>query len=262
MAAIPVGRVPLRENRRALRTLSLVLVLGVWQTFGPLKPRVLSYPSEVLRSAWDLAVVENRLLPALLITLQGLSIGFLIAAVLGVALGFAMGRVRLVELALYPYMMALHATPRIALVPLLVLWCGIDLKLRVVVVVMSAIFPILINTYNGARRVDRAYLETAEAFAATPAQVMRTVVAPASVPYVFAGLRIGIIRALIGVIVAEMTASTAGTGRLIIALGSFFQTGRLLVPIVLLGILGIALSRGMQAMQDRIAPWATTTGDK
>ena len=241
---------------RSLLLGSLLVVLVLWETLGRLQPRLLSYPSQIAGSAWDLIVVENKVLPALLVTLQGLLLGFIIAAVVGIVIGFAMGRSRLVELVLYPYAMALYATPRIALVPLLVLWFGIDLELRIVVVVLSAAFPIMINTYNGARHTDHAYLDAAAAFAATQMQTLRTVVVPGALPYVFAGLRVGMVRALIGVIVAEMTASVVGTGRLIIELGAFFQTGRLLVPILLLGVLGVLLSSGMVKLQEIVTPWS------
>jgi len=255
----------MRETRRrvgenVLLAGFLVIVLSVWELAGRGNPRVLSYPSQIATSAWELIVVENKVLPALLATVEGLAYGFVIAAVLGIVVGFAMGRIRLVELVLYPYAIALYATPRIALVPLLVLWFGIDLELRVVVVVLSAVFPIMINTYNGARQVDPAYLDAAAAFAATPWQTLRTVVMPASVPYVFAGLRVGMVRALVGVVVAEMTASVVGTGRLIIELGAFFQTGRLLVPVMVLGVLGVVLSVGMAKAQTLAAPWAMREG--
>jgi ABC-type nitrate/sulfonate/bicarbonate transport system permease component len=247
---------PAGGRRWVLHGVTLAVVLAVWQVLGAQQPRTLSYPSQVVDSAWDLIVVEDRLLPALGTTLWGLAIGFAISVVGGVVIGFAMGRNRLVEIILQPYVSALYATPRIALVPLLVLWTGIDLKLRVVVVVLSAIFPVAINTYKGARNVDTDLVETGMAFAASRRQLLRTVVVPASVPYVFAGVRVGIVRALIGVIVAEMTAAVTGTGRLIITLGNFFQTGRLLVPIMALGLLGILLSRLVVLVQRWLAPWS------
>lgn len=249
-------RLGIRQRRVLLQVGSLVPLLVLWQLLGSTNPRILSYPSEIARSAYDLTIVEDRLFPALATTLRGLAIGFGISVVGGIVIGFAMGRNRLVEIILRPYLVALYATPRIALVPLLVLWTGIDLKLRVVVVVLSAIFPIAINVYNGARNVDEHLLETGVSFAASRRQLLRTVVVPASVPYVFAGLRVGIVRALIGVIVAEMTASVTGTGRMIITLGNFFQTGRLLVPIMALGVVGLVLSRGMAAVQRLVAPWS------
>ena len=133
-----------------LRIGSVVAVLVLWEVLGRLDPIVASYPTAIVAAFVELAFVDNTLWPAFATTLQGLVVGFAISSVLGVAIGFAMGRIRLVDLILDPYVSALYATPRIALVPLLVLWVGIDFELRVTIVVLSSIFPIIINTYIGA----------------------------------------------------------------------------------------------------------------
>lgn len=261
-----VGRPPVSLLRRlvdsplALRTASLIVVLTAWQTLGSLNPVILSYPTEILQSAYELIFVENKLLPAFAITLQAFIVGIVIASVLGILLGFLMGRVAVAELLLKPYVMALYATPRIALVPLLVLWFGIDFQMRVIVIILSAMFPIAINAYQGARFIDPEYDETAQSFVATRWQTLLTVIFPATLPFVFAGLRVGFIRGLVGVIVAEMTASIAGTGRLLIELGSFFQTGRLLVPTLVLGVLGLFILWVLDAAQRKITPWTRTAG--
>lgn len=235
---------------------SLIIVLSIWQLVGPLNPIILSYPSEILVSAWELIFVENELLPALGVTFQALFVGFVIAAVGGILLGFLMGRSRVAEVIFRPYVFAFYATPRIALVPLLVLWAGIGFQMRVIIVVLSAIFPIAVNAYQGARYIDPEYDETAAAFVATRYQKLRTMVIPATLPYVFAGLRIGVIRGLVGVIVAEMTAAVTGTGQLLIQLGQFFQTGRLLVPTIALGCFGILFTWLADRAQRKFAPWS------
>lgn len=264
VAVVVRGRTsPLRrllDSPFALRIASLVAVLAAWQVFGSLNPVILSYPTEIIQSAYELIFVENRLLPAFAITLQAFVVGIVIASVLGILLGFLMGRVPVAELLLKPYVMALYATPRIALVPLLVLWFGIDFQMRVIVIILSAMFPIAINAYQGARFIDPEYDETAQSFVANRRQTLFTVVVPATLPFVFAGLRVGLIRGLVGVIVAEMTASIAGTGRLLIELGSFFQTGRLLVPTLVLGVLGLVILWALDAAQRKVTPWVRTSG--
>lgn len=241
-----------------LRIGSVVMVLLLWELLGRFNPIVASYPSAIAAAFVDLGFTQNQLLPAFAETLQGLIVGFAIAAVLGIAIGFAMGRIRLVDLILDPYVSALYATPRVALVPLLVLWVGIDFELRVTIVVLSAIFPIIINTYIGAKSVDRELIDTGRAFAAGSWQLLTTIVVPASLPYLFAGLRIGVARALVGIIVAEMTAAVTGTGQLIIQYGRFFQTDRLFVPIIILGLFSIVLAEIVYFMQRRATPWART----
>lgn len=245
-----------RRQRVTWAVGTFVVVIAVWQLVGPLNPIILSYPTEILSSAWDLIVVEDRIIPAFATTLHALAVGLAVSIVGGVLLGFLMGRVQVAEVLLRPYVFALYATPRIALIPLLVLWFGIGFDMRVIVVILSAIFPIAVNAYQGARYIDPDYDETASAFVASRYQTLRTVVIPATVPFVFAGLRIGLIRGLVGVIVAEMTAAAVGTGRLLIQLGQFFQTGRLLVPTIILGLLGILFVWVLDSIQKKFAPWS------
>jgi ABC-type nitrate/sulfonate/bicarbonate transport system permease component len=239
-----------------LRLVSLAIVLVAWESLGRLSPRVASHPTAIASAFVELAFVDNTLLPAFWVTLQGLAVGFVIAAVLGVVIGYAMGRIRLVDLILDPYVSALYATPRIALVPLLVLWVGIDFELRLTIVVLSAVFPIIINTYIGAKNVDRELLDAGRAFAANGWQLLTTVVLPGSLPYLFAGLRIGVARGIVGIIVAEMTAAVTGTGQLIIQFGRFFQTDRLFVPVIILGLFSIVLAELVYFLQRRSTPWA------
>lgn len=246
----------LMRHPNLLRLASVIVVLGLWELFGRTAPIVASYPTAIWAAFIELAFVSNELLPAFATTLHGLVVGFAIAAVLGVVIGFAMGRIRLVDLILDPYVSALYATPRVALVPLLVLWVGIDFELRVTIVILSSIFPIIINTYIGAKSVDRELIDTGRAFAANGWQLLTTVVVPGSVPYLFAGLRIGVARALVGIIVAEMAAAVTGTGQLIIQFGRFFQTDRLFVPVIILGLFSIVLAELVYWAQRRASPWA------
>jgi ABC-type nitrate/sulfonate/bicarbonate transport system permease component len=241
----------------AVRLLSVVVVTTVWELLGRTDPTVASYPSAIASAAVEL-VGDGPLLAAFADTLQGLAVGFVIAAVLGVAIGYLMGMFRLVEVALDPYVNALYATPRIALVPLLVLWVGIGFELRVTIVVLSAIFPIIMNVHIGTRNVDRDLVDTGRAFAASRWQLLRTVTIPGSLPYVFAGLRIGTAKALVGIIVAEMTAAATGTGQLLLQFGRYFETDKLFVPIIMLGLLSIVLVEAMYAIERRAMPWRRT----
>ena len=241
----------------ALRVLSVLVVIAVWEYFGRQRPVFASYPVAIAEAFVDLMFVKNAIVPAFATTLHGLFVGFVIAALAGTALGFLLGRIRILDLILGPYVSALYGAPRIALVPLLVLWFGIGFELRVTVVVLSAIFPIIVNAYAGAKNVGADYIDTADAFAATSWQQLKTVVLPASLPFAFAGLRIGIMRSLTGVIVAELTAALTGTGALLLAFGNVFATDSLFVLVILLGMLSIALAWLVQAAQRRAMPWAT-----
>lgn len=249
-------------SSRALQLISIIGVLGIWEVLGRRAPLFSSYPTAIAAGFYKVAVDRNELLPALASTLYGLALGFGIAAGLGIAIGFAMGLNRVVEIALNPYVSALYSTPRIVLVPVLILWLGIDLKVRVTMAVLTAIFPIIINTYVGVKSVDRELLDTGRAFMASRWQTIRTIVMPASLPSVFTGLRLGISRALEGIVIAEMTAAVTGTGALLLNYGRFFQTDKLMGPVILLGLISIGLAWVVKFSQSRLMKWNRQMSDR
>lgn len=238
-----------------LRTVSLAVALALWEVFGRTAPIFASYPSAVVRALWRNAVVDNRLLPAFAVTFKALAVGYLIAAIGGIAVGYAMARNRLTRTVLDPYVAALYSTPRITLIPLVILLIGIGFELRVTMCVLSAIFPIIINTESGVRSVSVELLETAASFNVKRWTLLRTVTLPGSLPSIFVGLRVGVIRALVGVIVAEMTAGAAGIGYLLLTFGRFFQSDKLLGPVILLGLISILLTKGVTMIERRVTPW-------
>lgn len=262
-AARPTGRTG-RFLRRlvtpanGLRLVSLIVVGTVWELLGRAQPLFASYPSAIWEAA--LAVFVPRVLPAFGTTLTALTVGLLIATPVGMIAGFSMGRIRIVDIILTPYMNAIYATPRIALIPVLVMWLGLDFALRVTVVFLGAVFPIIINTYAGAKHVDPELLDTGRAFMASDSQTLRTIVLPSSLPYFFAGLRIGIARGVSGVIVAEMTAALTGIGRLLIVFADFLKTAELYVGIMLLGFFSLLIFKGVAILQQRMSPWSDVEG--
>jgi NitT/TauT family transport system permease protein len=249
-----IGRLRSRFGlRHALAVLSMAAILGLWQAFGPIQPLFASYPSQIVAAAFKVTFTE--ILPAWGTTLTGFGVGLAISIPIAIALGVAMGRNRLVDTILAPYVNALYVTPRIALIPLLVLWFGLEFKLRVAIVILSAVFPIIINTYTGMRHVDRNLLDVGRAFTANRRQRLLTIVLPGSLPFIFAGLRIGTARALGGIIVAEMTASITGIGRRLVNYGTFFEIDRMFVAIISIGIFGLLIARGLGLIQRSTAPW-------
>lgn len=243
------------SQRRAVGLTSLIVFLIVWQLLGQSAPVFLSYPSEILEAARGVLLVETELPRAFVETLWGLAVGYSISVALAMAIGYLMAAVRALDIALHPYVTALYATPRIALIPLLVLWVGIAFELRVSIVVLSSIFPMILTIRDGARTCAEDYTDVARSFVATGWQTWRTTTLPGSLPFVFAALRIGLQKALIGVIVAEMTASVAGTGRLLLEYGRYFQTDKLLVPVVIIGVFSILLTTTLKWLHRAVTPW-------
>ena len=246
----------LRRSPLAIGATSIVVLLAAWEILGRQDPTTASYPSEVAAAFVDMTAGDGALLEALSATLQGMAVGFVVSAVLGIGIGFAMGRIKIVAGLLEPYINAIYATPRIALIPLLVLWFGIGFELRVTVAVLSAIFPIILNTYVGASTVDRGLTDAGRSLNASNFQLLRTVVFPASLPFVVTGLRIGGFRALVGVIVAEMTASIVGTGQLLITYGRYLQVSHLVAVILTLGVIGVLFTYLMGVAERYAMPWS------
>ncbi len=245
-------------RRNGLRVLSLLVVCMVWEIWGRANPFFASYPTAIVGAGGRILLPE--VLPALVTTVWALFVGMAISIPIGVAFGFAMARFRLVEIAFLPYINAIYATPRIALIPILVLWLGIDFNLRVTIVALGAVFPIIINSYSGAKHVDEELLDTGRAFMASERQLLRTIVLPATTPFVFAGLRIGLGRGVSGVIVAEMTSALTGIGRILISHAKYLQIAELFVGIMALGLFSLVLFDLLNRSQRHLTPWASTDG--
>jgi len=246
------------NSPNAVRLLSLLIVLTAWELYGRTNALFASYPTAVVEAA--IRTMMDSVLPAFRATLLGFSVGFAIAAPLGILIGLVLARVRVIDIALTPFMMAIYSTPRITLIPLLVLWLGIDFKLRVVIVALSAIFPIIINVYAGVKAVEGDLLEVGRAFTATRRQELSTIVIPGSLPFVFTGLRIGLARALGGVVTAELTAAVVGIGRLILDSARFLRLDEMFVPLILLGLFSIALTALLGYIQRKAMPWHRAEG--
>lgn len=250
----PKNTTPWVRSPGFLRALSLLCVAVIWEVAGRQNPVFLSYPTEIIRAGVETFLSD--IAPAFFQTLQGFAAGFGISLLIGIPLGVLMSRSRLLELMLAPYVAALYATPRVALIPVLILWLGVDFNLRVGVVIVSGIFPIILNTYLGGKEVDRDLLDVGTAFVASKFQQLKTIVVPASLPYIYAGLRIAIGRSLIGAIVAELEVASGGIGGLIKENAKALQMAELFAPIILLGLLSIGLTALVRWAERRTTmPW-------
>jgi NitT/TauT family transport system permease protein len=203
-------------------------------------------------------ILVPEVLPAMVTTVWALFVGMVIAIPIGILFGFGLARFRLLELAFLPYINAIYATPRIALIPILVLWLGIDFWLRVTIVALGAVFPVIVNSYSGAKHVDQELLDTGRAFMASERQLLRTIVLPATTPFVFAGMRIGLGRGISGVIVAEMTSALTGIGRILISHAKYLQIAELFVGIMILGLFSLVVMDMLTRAQRHLTPWAAT----
>jgi NitT/TauT family transport system permease protein len=181
--------------------------------------------------------------------------GFGLAIVSGLAVGTAMGMFRAVRRILDPYVSAFYAMPTVALIPLVIIWLGLGFEAKVFLTWLVAVFPVIINAEIGVASVPPAFIETARAFGCSRWQVFRRVILHATVPFFIAGVRLGLGRALVGVVVAEMFTALTGLGYMIVLYGNTFRTAELFVPILVLAVISIAITNLIQRLERRIAPW-------
>jgi len=224
-------------------------------------PRIFLSPfHDTLTAFWRLCR-DGTLVAATWNSLAVLLAGLAIAVLLGVPLGLLMGRSARFDWALSPYVNGLYATPTVALLPVLSLWLGLYFAPKVAIVVLLAIFPIIKNTHAGVATVGPELLEPASSMQASELQIARLVIAPAIVPFVMAGLRLAVGRAIVGLIVGEFFTAQTGLGGLIIRYASSFHTAEMFVPIFVLVALGYGLTALVLLLQERIAPWKETERD-
>lgn len=234
---------------------SLALILIVWQIVGPtISPIFFTYPSEIAIAFYDLTM-SGELRQYLFQSLEILLYGLLLAIIVGLPLAVIMARVRYVDWVLDMHINALYATPMVALVPLLVLWLGIFMQAKVTVVFLFAVFPVLINTYQGVKEVDRNILEVAKSFRSSEWRMWYDVLLPWAVPYIAAGIRLAIGRGLVGMVIAEFYTSISGLGYMIVRYAHIFQMDKTFVPVIILMVLGVTLTAALKYVEKRIAPW-------
>lgn len=161
---------------------------------------------------------------------------------------------------LNPFVAALNATPRVALLPLIVIWIGIGLASKVAIVFLGAVFPIIFNMMTALRTLDASIVRMARSFGAQDGQIFRTIALPASVPFLIAGLRLGAGRGLVGIVVGELYAATAGVGFLIAQFGATFQTDRVFVGVLIITLGGVSLDVVLRFLERRFELWRPRVG--
>jgi ABC-type nitrate/sulfonate/bicarbonate transport system permease component len=238
-----------------VRLVSIFVVVGGWEIFGrQVNPLFMSYPSAIAKAAVGLAA-SGELFTALQSSLRTLLVGFVAASAIGVVLGLLIGRYRIVDAATDWLVNALYATPLVAIIPLVTLWLGLGDPAKLFIVAILAVFPVLINTAAGVRNVPSMLIDVGAAFAANERQVFLKIVLPAALPYMMTGLRLGIGRAIIGMVVAEFFTAVTGLGAMIVKYGNQYDTASMFVPILLLMLLGIMLTSLVRRAESAFAPW-------
>jgi ABC-type nitrate/sulfonate/bicarbonate transport system permease component len=236
---------------------AVVLTMAIWQAMwsaGKISPLFMSGPSAIAIRFWD-DLLHGHLLQDLAYSGKNFAIGFVLAVVAGVVLGVIIGWYKRVEMITGPFMSALYATPRVAMVPLIIIWFGIGMWSKVFIVFISAFFPVLINTVGGIQAIDRDLLKCARSFCATDRQIFATVAIPGAVPFILTGVRQGVALGLIGVVVGEMFGGSQGIGFMVAYGGQTFATDTLFVGVLIIAFAGIVMSAAAEQLEKRFSRW-------
>jgi len=234
---------------------SVAVLLIVWEIFGRrINPVFGSYPSAIAEAFWEL-VVTGQLWSALYESLRPFVIGYALAIIVGVPLGLFIGGFRAAEAALGLYVTAGYAMPLVALVPLLILWLGLGFAVKVAVIFLMSLFPICINTWLGVTAVPKTLIEVGKSFVAPDTVILRRIILPATLPYIMAGIRLAVGRAVVGMVIAEFFTTISGLGAVIINSANNFDTATMFVPIILLMVMAIGLNWLIGFVERWVAPW-------
>jgi NitT/TauT family transport system permease protein len=245
------------RRRYLAATLSVVGGLALWEIISRYivaNALFLAGPSQIAVAIYHLAVT-GELWHHIGVSAAEFALGYVIASLLGIALGVAMVSSATMKQALQPWVSGLYATPTIALAPLFILWFGIGIWSKVIVVISLVLFPVAINTEAGLRTTSERLIEMLRSFGATKRQIFLKVSLPSAVPFILAGLKLGIGRGLIGVVVAELFGSRAGLGRLISQSADAFNMPELFAGVVILAIAGIVMTAGFSRLEGKIVSW-------
>lgn len=249
-------------RRRLLGLVSLSVFAVLWELgarLGWLDPFFTSSPAsiaEALAEQWSSGALARNLATSL----GEFALGFGLACVVGVLLGLLSGWYRVVEYALDPFVWFLYSSPLIAFYPLFVIWVGLGPGTAAAIAFLLSLPPVLVNTATGVKAIDRDLVRAARSFGATQRDVFVRVALPGSVPIVMAGLRLGIGRALTGVVIAELFGATSGLGYAISYHGMRLQTTPMMASLAVVVALGVALTEGVSFLEARFDSWRTGPG--
>ncbi|MCL4186688.1 MAG: ABC transporter permease [Rhodobacteraceae bacterium] len=250
-----------RWRDRAIGFGAVMLLIAVWEVAGHMTPDIFLSPFHRTLIALYSLTVDGTLIRATQNSLIVLFAGLAASVVVGVVIGLLMGRYERAAWVLEPYVNGLYAAPTIAFLPLVTLWLGLYTAPKIAIVVLIAVFPILKNTYAGVATVDQDYLEPAASMRASEFQIFTKVILPAILPFVMAGLRLSVGRAVVGVVVGEFFTRQSGLGGLIVQYAGSFRTAEMFVPILVLVVIGAVLTSLVGYMQRRLAPWKESERD-
>ena len=251
----------MRRRHFAIRIASISVLLIAWEIGGLFSSPIFLAPFHATIAAFVRMTLNGTLLVATLNSLAVLLAGIALSVVIGVVVGLLMGRYQRFEWAAAPYVNGLYATPTVALLPVISLWFGLYFAPKIAIVVLLAVFPIIKNIHAGVATLSQELLEPAASMDASELQIFHKVVGPAIIPFLMAGLRLAVGRAIVGLIVGEFFTAQTGLGGLLVRYASDFKTAEMFVPIAVLAAIGYGLTSAVVSLQAWLAPWKESERD-
>ncbi|MCY9666801.1 ABC transporter permease [Paenibacillus alginolyticus] len=246
-----------KNERGILGALGILIVLAAWEIIGRsgvVDPIFTSSPLQIWYAGIDYFSSGSGWIDLKVSGLEFLS-GFILAILVGIPVGIVMGWYRKIEALFDPIVNFLYSAPRIALMPLFIIWFGIDMSSKVAIIFLGAVFPIIINMIVGIRTIDPILLNVARSYKAKDYQIFRTIVLPSALPAVISGIRLGLGHALIGIVVGEMVASTSGIGYMMNQAGASYQTDLVFLGLILIAGCGVVFTELIRRLERRFDNW-------
>jgi NitT/TauT family transport system permease protein len=242
-------------RRHAPFWFSIFSGIAVWEIAGrSVSPAFMVPFSTTIGRLWQLTVSGN-FIPQLVDSGKLFFAGFGLALIVGMPLGLLLARIRILRVGVEPYIMLLYATPMVALIPFILSMMGFGFAPKLLVVFLFSVFPVLYNTVEGARSINPELIEVAKSFRSSEWALWREVMLPYTLPYTMTGVRQAIGRALVGMIAAEFFLSATGLGQLIMSASQNFDTGGVFASILIIGLLGVGLTRLGLIIEQHFARW-------
>ena len=253
----------LNHEKALLGGLAIGVFLIIWELVGNvfqwINPMFMSSPSLIFKAAVQL-FVSGEIYHDLYVSGIEFLGGYFLAVAVAIPFGIMVGWYKRMSYIFDPFINAMNATPRVALLPLVIIWLGIGIFSKVGIIFLGAVFSILINTRDGVKTTPVNLLNAARSFGASEWMAFKAVVVPSMIPFIVTGLRLGVGRALVGVLVGELYAATAGIGFMITVAGATFQTDKVFVGVLIFAISGMIGMELLTKLERRFDKWRPQVG--
>ena len=260
-----IYKIYLANEKKILGTIAVAIFLTAWELVGNvfqwINPMFMSAPSLIFKAGYDM-FRSGEIYHDLYVSGVEFLGGYFLAAAVGIPFGIMTGWYKRMSYIFDPFVNALNATPRVALLPLVIIWLGIGILSKVGIIFLGAVFSILINTREGVKTTPVNLLNAARSFGASEWMVFKTVVVPSTIPFILTGLRLAVGRALVGVLVGELYAATAGIGFMITVAGATFQTDKVFVGVGIFALSGMIGMELLTKVERRFDKWRPQVGSE